>query len=244
MKAVIHDILVEGTLEEILELINRFKSHQRLFGPDKETDSTSGASNKINTSKKSNVLRPVSSGSRQKKAKSLISLKDADNFVSALYRYSPSKTGLGKQAYVIKMLATGKIYTIKYLAREAEANAVTVKRAIIRAVSAGCIIEATNLSAKKQEKLTGQRVLWQNITQLNLNSKVRMLALGTVETARAARLSHKEEKTASAIIPILASRANRRKKKFHTVADVLSSLTSKADVPQAPTSETPIDTGI
>ncbi len=97
---------------------------------------------------------------------------ELEDFLKALYRYKADKhTAPGRAPYVIKLLRSGKQFTIAQLQRLSNANQTTVASAIHRAADAGCVIEITGNSLK-----------------LYPNTKVKMTKLGTVEEAAKAKL--------------------------------------------------------
>jgi len=111
-------------------------------------------------------------------------LEGVDEFLSVLYRYKPSNTSMGRESLVIKLLSTGEPYTVRRLTREIRSDIKCVKKAITRALAADCVIQATDLDSRTPLKGVGL------VDQLNLNSKVKMLAIGTLEGAREAREKH------------------------------------------------------
>lgn len=95
-------------------------------------------------------------------------------YVRALYRYRPNKnSSSGKAPYVVELLTSGDQYSIRQLCRLAQADQSLVSRAIRRAADGGCTIEVSSSSTSK----------------LTLNTKVRLVSIGTIEQAKSTRTS-------------------------------------------------------
>ena len=166
MKAKINGIEFEGTPQEFSELLasQDKNSTQKLTSSSLKTDLDKQVEKDV-----SNRVRINNS------SKSVSSLKDdylpgTIEFVTSLFRYKPSKTTMGRQGYVIQLLATGKTYTIRTLATKANTDTATVIAAIRRSVAAECVIQVNNPSAVPAD-------------ELNSDTKVRLISLGTVERA-------------------------------------------------------------
>lgn len=192
MKVIISGIEVEGTPQEVLELIN---SSTVVYKPKKAKEKrttarfnrTESLTNPVVQLK--NELRETLNNMQIKNGTTgnTVYLEGIDEFLTALYRYKPSNTVMGRESYIIKLLATGEPYTLRRLAAAARTNLSKVKQAITRAVAADCVIQATNL---KSWPLTGVPKNSSLIDQLTSSSKVKMLAIGTIEGARSARAKY------------------------------------------------------
>jgi hypothetical protein len=164
MKATINGIQFEGTPQEMLELL--------ASSPD------------TNKTQKQSVENPVSETSLETQEQSNSKyFPGTDEFVSALFRYKPSNTSMGREAYVVQMLATGQSYTVKQLVRSARTELHTVKQAIDRAVAADCVIHATRLEGKQ---FSGSQ-------SLTLSSRVKMISLGSVARAKEVKSSYQKK---------------------------------------------------
>ena len=100
-----------------------------------------------------------------------------------MFRYRPSNTSMGREAYIVKLLTTGKPFTIKQLTRLGRTELHTVKLALKRAVDAGCVINATAIEKNALSV----------IDSLKFTSKVHMISLGTIEQAKVARKEHEQK---------------------------------------------------
>lgn len=154
MKAKINGIELEGTAEEIAKVLAMNAVAER-----EEKKSTAQVTSKASLS-----------DSVEDKESSENYLPGTDKFLTALFRYSPSKTSMGRQAYVVQLLATGKTFSIRNLAKRSNTNFHSAAGAIRRAAEAGCVIEVSN-SASVDERA------------LNSDTKVRMISLGTIKQA-------------------------------------------------------------
>jgi len=96
-------------------------------------------------------------------------LPETSEFITALFRYKPSKHR-NRQGYVLQLLASGKTYTIRTLAARATTDTNSVISAIRRAVAAGSVIQVNNRSSVTPD-------------DLNEDTKVRLLSFGTIERA-------------------------------------------------------------
>lgn len=189
MKLVINGIEIEGTPQEVWELltfelialtspISKPEKALTLLPP-KKSGTKSSASPSVKIRKEIREALNDIKGSKNRDY-----LEGVDEFLSVLYRYKPSNTSMGRESLVIKLLSTGEPYTVKRLTREVRSDIRCVKKAITRALAADCVIQATNLDSKAPLKGVGL------VDQLNLNSKVKMLAIGTLAGAREAREKH------------------------------------------------------
>jgi len=159
MKAKINGIEFEGTPQEFSELLSS------------QNKSSDLKSTKL--SKEQTVNKSVSNDPTKHVSKNAITedyFPGTDEFIASLFRYKPSKTTLGRQSYVVQLLATGKTYTIRSLATKANTDTATVVAAIRRSVAADCVIQVSNSSSVPAD-------------QLNSETKVRMISLGTIERA-------------------------------------------------------------
>lgn len=200
MKLVISGIAIEGTPQEVWELLT-FELIPALADPGLSPKNVGMPVSK--PEKALTLLPPKKSGTKSsanpsvkirkeirealddiKVSQSRDYLEGVDEFLSALYRYKPSNTSMGRESLVIKLLSTGEPYTVKRLTREIRSDIRCVKKAITRALAADCVIQATNLDSKTPLKGVGL------VDQLSLNSKVKMLAIGTLAGAREAREKH------------------------------------------------------
>ena len=155
MKAKINGIEFEGTPEEFNQLLDAQKS---------------------TATQKSQPLQPTSLKVKkvvqtqlQNKEDVETTLPGTSEFITALFRYKPSKHR-NRQGYVLQLLASGKTYTIRTLAARATTDTNSVISAIRRAVAAGCVIQVNNRSSVTPD-------------DLNQDTKVRLLSLGTIERA-------------------------------------------------------------
>ena len=111
-------------------------------------------------------------------------LTQEQQYVRALYRYRPNKhSSSGKGPYVVELLTSGQQYTIRQLCRLANADQSLVSRAIRRAADGGSVIEVSSATT----------------TKLTLNTRVRLVSIGTIEQAQAARLSSDKTLSKSAV---------------------------------------------
>jgi len=201
MKLVINGIEIEGTPQEVWELLTSSGLSPKgikvsVSRPEKASVLLSSKKGKIKQSYANPLLGSLTNPSvkiRKEIREALDGMKvsqnqdyleGVDEFLSALYRYKPSNTSMGRESLVIKLLSTGEPYTVKRLTREIRSDIRCVKKAITRALAADCVIQATNLDSKAP--LKGVSL----VDQLNLNSKVKMLAIGTLAGAREAREKH------------------------------------------------------
>jgi len=194
MKAVINGIEIEGTPQEILELVNLDASkiantvETVAYKPKKEKQVRAAeVKSKPELSPivqlKKEIREALNDIDAKKESDSdKLYFDGLDEFLTALYRYKPSNTSMGRESYIVQLLATGQPYTIKRLVREGRTDLTTVKQAITRAVSADCVVQATNVNPDSK----GSSL----VDKLTPNSKVKMLAIGTIEGARAARSKH------------------------------------------------------
>lgn len=169
MKANINGVEVEGTVEEIAQLMSAVASPapQSVSTP-KERHIPAGLITKSEPPKTARIVTPSSLDNMEDDPK-------VTEFLTALYRYKADRhTQNGKAAYIVKLLATGEPYTIKNLMRIASANQTLVSNAVRRAADAGCVIEVSGTASKL----------------LTRNTKVRLISLGTVEQAIAIREKH------------------------------------------------------
>jgi len=169
VKAFINGIQFEGSPQEFAELI---ASQQNLA-----VSSVAQSATKIDAPKVDEVQKDES-------------VKDeyfpgTDEFLTALFRYRPSNTSMGREAYIVQVLATNKQYTVKQLVRIGRTDLHTVRQAIKRAVDAGCVINATNIDKNAASV----------IDSLKQTSKIHMIALGTIEQAKEARKIHEKKNT-------------------------------------------------
>lgn len=177
MKINVNGIDIEGTPEEVAQMIQAMNSNSQ---------SVSKASNLTFVSAPvptEDIFANIYSG--------------FDDFIKALYRYKPDRYSQnGKAPYVIKLLATGEVYTIKNLMRLSSANQTVVSSAIRRAAEAGCVIETSAMN-----KL------------LTRNTQVRMLSLGTPEQAKSVqhmlRPSRAQKPQARIVMPKTTSDPNK-----------------------------------
>jgi hypothetical protein len=171
MKALIKGIEFEGTPQEMAQLlISVSDSQKQSFSSASETQSFESAedfSSELSLENKSGFL------------------PGTEKFLAALFRYRPSNTSMGREAYVVQMLATGKVYTIKQLVRGARTDLLTVKNSVDRAVSAGCIIHVAQ-TQDQDGSLGGSKFL-------TMSSKLKMISLGSVEQAMEVKSRHTTE---------------------------------------------------
>lgn len=171
MKATINGIQFEGTPQEMLELL----------ASSANTANTQSAD--ISKSKKQSVEKSIFEASFETQKQSSKYFPGTSEFLAALFRYKPSNTSMGREAYVVQMLATGQAYTLKQLVRGARTDLQTVKQAIDRAVDADCVIHATRLEGKQ---FAGSQ-------SLTLTSKVKMLSLGSIERANEVKSRYRKK---------------------------------------------------
>lgn len=155
MKAIINGIEFEGTPEEFTKLINA------------QTNTTSVKSTPL-ASVETKTKKIVTTNLKPKEDVET-TLPGTDEFITALFRYKPSKHR-NRQGYVLQLLASGKTYTIRTLAARATTDNSSVISAIRRAVAAGCVIQVNNRSSVTPD-------------DLNQETRVRLLSLGTIERA-------------------------------------------------------------
>lgn len=159
MKAYFNGIELEGTVEEISIIINNLnssKTNLNIYPKKKVIDQ--------------NLIMNFENQPEVVDQDTYV-FPEVDNFVKALYRYKPDRTSrLGRAPYVVTLLATGKVYTIKRLIQLSNSNTPTVSSAIKRAADAGCVIEVTGTSKN-----------------FSRNTKIKMISLGTFEQARKVR---------------------------------------------------------
>ena len=155
MKAKINGIEFEGTPEEFNQLLDAQKST---------------AAPKSSSVQPTNFkVKKVVQTQLQNKEDVETTLPGTAEFINALFRYKPSKHR-NRQGYVLQLLASGKTYTIRTLAVRANTDNTSVISAIRRAVAAGCVIQVNNRSSVTPD-------------DLNQDTKVRLLSLGTIERA-------------------------------------------------------------
>lgn len=173
MKAVINGIQFEGSPQEFAELI---ASQQGFSVPTVTQPAKQVAAPKVNEVQKDEPVKDEYFPGTQE-------------FLTALFRYRPSNTSMGREAYIVQLLATNKPYTVKQLVRTGRTELHTVKQAIKRAVDAGCVINATNIDKNAASV----------IDSLKQTSKVHMTALGTIEQAKEARKAHEKKNVISSL---------------------------------------------
>lgn len=159
MKANFDGIEIEGTPQEIAEIIAGLRNP---------------SIPKVDRKQSTNIVvkQPVVTTPTQvTQFASPLDNPAAEAFVKELYRYKADRFSVnGRAPYVVMLLATGEVYTIKKLVQLSNANTTVVSGAIRRAADAGCVIEVTGAS-----------------TKFNRNTKVKMISLGTPEEARKVR---------------------------------------------------------
>ena len=170
MKATINGIQFEGTPQEMMELL--------------------ASSKNISDEEKQPVKKPIPEVTFKAEEQTNKYFSETDEFLAALFRYKPSNTSMGREAYVVQMLATGESYTIKQLVRGARTQLHTVRQAIDRAVAAGCVIHATRLDDKQS---AGSQ-------SLTLSSKVKMISLGTVDRAKEVKSSYEKKNNKRSVL--------------------------------------------
>ncbi len=165
MKAFFNEIEIEGTVEEITEIINNLNSSTKV----KSFNSNKNIYPKQKTTNQ-NLIKSSNLQTETLNEKTYAFL-EVDEFIKALYRYKPDRSSpLGRAPYTITLLATGESYTIKRLIQLTNSNTSTVSSAIRRAADAGCVIEVTGTSKN-----------------FSRNTKIKMISLGTVEQAAKVR---------------------------------------------------------
>lgn len=157
MKAIINGIEFEGSPLEFGQLISFVKVQESLSKPELSLTKT---------------VKTVSSKQVSEK-KQINSFSDSVEFITALYRYKPSRNR-NRQGYALQLLVSGKVFTIRALAERANTDVVSIVSAIRRAVAADCVIEVSNRDSS-------------NSTDLNQDTKIRLVSLGTVERALAVK---------------------------------------------------------
>jgi hypothetical protein len=184
MKAIYDNIQIEGTLEEIAYIFDkiRFNSSDNVLSKKESSNTTKIISSDKELPKAISAILPSNvryDNSKFNSLKETFSNDDTtsenttnsllvSNFISALYRYKPDcNSVLGRGPYVVSLLSSGEIYSIKKLVQLSNSNTALVSNSIRRAVDAGCIIEVTG-----------------NPKVLTKNTKVKLLKLGTVEQAK------------------------------------------------------------
>jgi len=155
MKAKINGIEFEGTPEEFTQLLNAQES----------TVTQNSSSLQPSGLKTKKVVQTQ----LQNKEEVETTLPETSEFITALFRYKPSKHR-NRQGYVLQLLASGKTYTIRTLAARATTDTNSVISAIRRAVAAGSVIQVNNRSSVTPD-------------DLNEDTKVRLLSFGTIERA-------------------------------------------------------------
>jgi hypothetical protein len=166
MKAKINDIEFEGTPQEFAELLASQNKNSNVKSTALSVESVSNNQVEKDTKKYTRATNPSQNTSYSKESY----LPGTTEFVTSLFRYKPSKTTMGRQSYVVQMLATGKTYTIRTLATKANTDIATVVAAIRRSVAADCIVQVNNPSTVPAD-------------ELNPDTKVRLISLGTIERA-------------------------------------------------------------
>jgi hypothetical protein len=163
MKITINGIEVEGTPTEVAELIASM--------PTKNTSSPSVSTPPIAEIRDAVRNQNITFTTQEPLTKEL-------EYVHALYRYRPNKNSpAGKGPYVVQLLTSGQQYTIRQLCRLAQADQSLVSRAIRRAADGGSVIEVSSSTTSK----------------LTLNTKVRLISIGTIEQAKSAHTSSKKD---------------------------------------------------
>jgi len=167
MKAKINGIEIEGDVAEIAAMLDHMANVSK---PKEKTSVTTFdiPSSIVYSQPKSTII------SNKDAQDSSEYSKEINDFVNALYRYRPDRnTPHGRSGYAVRLLATGKEYTIKSLMKLSNiTDQSIIASAVRRAAAAGCIIEITG-----------------NSNKLMRNNKIRMISMGTVEQATATRLS-------------------------------------------------------
>lgn len=180
MKAFFNGIEIEGTLNEIQAIVYLFNSENLIKPKTLEKLKTLDTSTVISTNKyiypkQKDVIKNLLTNIENfvpAKQNSYV-FPEVEAFVKELYRYRADRSSpLGRAPYAIKLLATGESYTMKRLIALTNSNTSTVSNAIKRAADAGCVIQVTGASKN-----------------LNRNTKIKMISLGTPEQAKQVRLS-------------------------------------------------------
>lgn len=130
MKVNIDGIDVEGTPQEVAEIIKAMRSNTTSI------DTTVTSKTTFSTPP-SNAVEDF-----------LPHDEEFNKFIKNLYRYKPDKFAKnGKAPYVVQLLRSGQWFTVKQLMRLSAATQNVVSGAIRRAADAGCVIETTSTSS-------------------------------------------------------------------------------------------------
>lgn len=195
MKAKINGIEFEGTPEEFVKLIGKPQASDALsnsevfvFRSSKQNQPEKQQSNVQDDTVVAEVMETYLTGTTE--------------FVRALYRYRPK---FGGSSYVLQTLATGKVFTVRSLAQKAGVPFDAVYEVLQRSLNAGCQIGIDNnhVAPGTLQRSKRSLVLVEDTSQevkITSETKVRFIALGTVEqakaTAEATRLNMRNSKTA------------------------------------------------
>lgn len=217
MKAIYDNIQIEGTLEEIAYIFDKIRSSSSdNVLPKVISSATSKTLSSDNVLPKviSSVIpsKIISDNSKFNNLKEKSSDKNdvdsllVENFIRALYRYKPDcNSVLGRGPYVVNLLSSGEIYSIKKLVQLSNSNTALVSNAIRRSVNAGCIIEVTG-----------------NPEFLTKNTKVKLIQLGTVEQAKEVSNSLKSSKEYNNKLKIIRNQKKNTESKESVVVGVNS----------------------
>lgn len=205
MKAIINGIEFEGTPEEFVKLIGKHDSSASskssevyVFDP-KRLNGSSKPKSKDDAKNESKVVAEVME----------TYLSGTAEFLAALYRYRPK---FGGASYAFQLFATGKAFTVRSLAQKAGVSYDAVYEVLQRSFNAGCKIGIDNnhvapgtlQRSKKTLSVSGST---DDTISIALETKIRLISLGTVEQAKAAADStrvafrkNKDSKTKAVVV--------------------------------------------
>jgi hypothetical protein len=173
MKAVLEGIEFEGTPEEFSQLLKEYRQNNK-------TDKPQVTSHIVheNKSEKNNNSREW--------YMHLDFLPNAREFVESLYYYKPEHGG---SSLALLILTTGKQYTLRSVANKAKCDSGSMSEVIQRSIDAGCQIDIDNSKVSPGALSRARKVKYikdgqENFIAVTGDTKVRYVALGTVEKAK------------------------------------------------------------
>jgi len=194
MKAIINGIEFEGTPEEFVKLIGKH---------DSSVSSKNSEVYVFDTKKLNKKPKDQDNSDTETKVVAEVMetyLTGTAEFLAALYRYRPK---FGGASYAFQLFATGKGFTVKSLSQKAGVSYDAVYEVLQRSFNAGCKIGIDNnhvapgtlQRSKKTLSISGST---NDTIAIALETKIRLISLGTVEQAKTAadntRIAFKKNK--------------------------------------------------
>jgi biopolymer transport protein ExbD len=172
MKAVVEGIEFEGTPEEFSKLLKDYRQNNKVDKPQVASNVVHGDTPKKNDNSRAWYMH-------------LDFLPNAREFVESLYYYKPEHGG---SSLALLVLTTGRQYTLRSVSNKTKCDFRSVTEVIQRSIDAGCQIDIDNSKVSPGSLSRARKVKYtqdgkEHFIPITLDTKVRYVALGTVENA-------------------------------------------------------------